>query len=74
MESHDYLPELIAQKAAAAGESWDVRRDLKPLHVQQPQGVSFTMEGNHLKWQNWDMHVGFNVCTYSYISFLDAFL
>ena len=59
MESHDYLPELIAEKAAAEGKTWDVRRDLKPLHVQQPQGVSFSMEGNHLKWQGWDMHVGF---------------
>ncbi|KAL8281293.1 hypothetical protein RQP46_006327 [Phenoliferia psychrophenolica] len=60
METHDYLPELISQKASDEGKTWDVRRDLKPLHVQQPEGVSFSMEGNHLKWQNWDMHIGFN--------------
>ncbi|KAM0750283.1 peroxisomal copper amine oxidase [Meredithblackwellia eburnea MCA 4105] len=60
MERHDYLPDLVAEKAAQAGKAWDVRRDLKPLHVSQPEGVSFSMKGNHLKWQNWDMHIGFN--------------
>ncbi|KAK4704122.1 primary-amine oxidase, partial [Phenoliferia sp. Uapishka_3] len=60
MDRQDYLPELIAEKAAAEGKTWDVRRDVKPLHVQQPQGVSFSMEGNRLKWQNWDMHIGYN--------------
>lgn len=42
LESHDYLPDLIADKAQKEGKSWDVRRDLKPLHVQQPLGVSFS--------------------------------
>ncbi|ORY73098.1 copper amine oxidase [Leucosporidium creatinivorum] len=60
LESHDYLPDLIADKAKKEGKTWDVRRDLKPLHVQQPLGVSFSMDGNRLKWQNWDMHIGYN--------------
>lgn len=42
LESHDYLPDLIAEKAKSQGKTWDVRRDLKPLHVQQPLGVSFS--------------------------------
>jgi primary-amine oxidase len=36
------------------------RKDLKPLYIEQPEGVSFTMEGRVLKWQNWNVHVGFN--------------
>jgi primary-amine oxidase len=36
------------------------RTDLKPLHISQPQGVSFTVEGTLLKWQNWSMRLGFN--------------
>ncbi len=35
-------------------------RDLKPLHITQPEGVSFTVEGTELKWQNWTMRLGFN--------------
>jgi Cu2+-containing amine oxidase len=37
-----------------------VRTDLKPLHITQPEGVSFTVEGAELKWQNWTMRLGFN--------------
>jgi primary-amine oxidase len=36
------------------------RTDLKPLNVDQPEGVSFKMDGRVLKWQNWSVHVGFN--------------
>jgi Cu2+-containing amine oxidase len=37
-----------------------VRTDLKPLHITQPEGASFTVEGAELKWQNWTMRLGFN--------------
>ncbi|GIZ47935.1 hypothetical protein CKM354_001101000 [Cercospora kikuchii] len=36
------------------------RTDLKPIHISQPEGVSFTVDGRTLKWQNWSVHVGFN--------------
>ncbi len=36
------------------------RADLKPLHITQPEGVSFTVEGTELRWQNWSMRLGFN--------------
>jgi primary-amine oxidase len=35
-----------------------LRTDLRPLEIHQPDGVSFTVEGNHLAWQNWDLRVG----------------
>jgi len=38
----------------------DIRSDLKPLDIVQPEGVSFTLEGNLLKWHNWSLVVGFN--------------
>jgi primary-amine oxidase len=34
------------------------RSDLKPLHIVQPEGVSFKMNGHVLEWQNWSMHIG----------------
>lgn len=37
-----------------------LKTDLKPIEITQPEGVSFTMEGRTIKWQNWSVHIGFN--------------
>lgn len=36
------------------------RDDIKPLHILQPEGPSFTVDGNVVSWQKWNFHVGFN--------------
>ena len=35
------------------------RTDLRPLHITQPEGTSFTLDGTLLRWQNWSMRLGF---------------
>jgi primary-amine oxidase len=35
-------------------------REVRPLHVKQPDGVSFTLDGRLLRWQNWELRLGFN--------------
>ncbi len=35
------------------------REDLKPLDITQPDGPSFTVDGNGVKWQKWHLRVGF---------------
>jgi primary-amine oxidase len=35
--------------------------DLKPIEITQPEGPSFTLDGHHLKWANWDFRFGFDV-------------
>ncbi|OJJ02870.1 hypothetical protein ASPVEDRAFT_62801 [Aspergillus versicolor CBS 583.65] len=37
-----------------------LRTDLKPYIVQQPEGPSFSVEGNKVHWQKWCFRVGFN--------------
>ncbi|KAK6077890.1 copper amine oxidase [Seiridium cupressi] len=46
---NEYIPELN-----------DQRTDLKPLRVVQPEGASFTIEGDVIKWQKWHMRTSFN--------------
>jgi primary-amine oxidase len=36
------------------------RAEIKPLLIEQPDGPSFALEGNHITWQNWDFVIGFN--------------
>ncbi|TML59148.1 MAG: primary-amine oxidase, partial [Actinobacteria bacterium] len=34
-----------------------LRTDLKPLEISQPEGASFTVEGNLVRWQKWSFRV-----------------
>src|ERR671911_123191 len=36
-----------------------LRTDLKPIEITQPEGPSFTVEGNLVRWQKWQLRVGF---------------
>ena len=35
------------------------RRDVRPLDIVQSEGPSFSIEGYHLRWQKWDLRIGF---------------
>jgi primary-amine oxidase len=37
------------------------RNDLKPLEITQPEGPSFTVEGHLVRWQKWQLRIGFHV-------------
>ena len=36
-----------------------LRDDIAPLLITQPEGPGFTLEGHLLRWQRWQLHVGF---------------
>ena len=48
----EYVPDLVPGQV--------LRNDLRPLEITQPEGVSFTLDGNELRWQRWRMRIGFN--------------
>ena len=48
----EYEPDLVPGQI--------LRDDVKALHITQPDGVSFELDGNLLRWQNWSLRVGFN--------------
>ncbi|OBB26551.1 tyramine oxidase [Mycolicibacterium peregrinum] len=52
----EYVPHHIPERIRAAS-----RRDpLRRLDITQPEGPSFTLDGNLLRWQNWSLRIGFN--------------
>jgi primary-amine oxidase len=46
----EYLPALIGMPL----------REVAPLEVSQPSGAGFTLDGHLLRWQNWQVRLGFN--------------
>jgi primary-amine oxidase len=44
----------------AASRQTQFREGIKPLEITQPEGPSFTVNGNVVEWQNWKFVVGFN--------------
>lgn len=37
------------------------RTDLRPIEITQPEGVSFSLDGDVISWQGWSIRVGFDV-------------
>ncbi len=52
------MPEHHARYFAADNEP--LRTDLKPIHITQPEGPSFTVEGNLIRWQKWAFRITFD--------------
>ncbi|HTU21222.1 MAG TPA: primary-amine oxidase [Gemmataceae bacterium] len=44
--TRDYIPQM--------------RRDVKPLEIHQPEGPSFEVDGHEIRWQKWRFRISFN--------------
>jgi primary-amine oxidase len=53
------MPDVAGEYAPGVRRG-EQRADLAPLHITQPEGVSFTVDGHELRWQKWSIRVGFN--------------
>ncbi|KAG7120857.1 Copper amine oxidase 1 like protein [Verticillium longisporum] len=66
-KTHTRQAEFDERKIVDAGKSeyhpdllTSHRTTTKPYHVSQPEGPSFSTEGNLITWEKWTMRVGFN--------------
>jgi primary-amine oxidase len=48
-ESGNYAPRYVGE----------MRSDLRPIEITQPEGPSFTVEGHEIRWQKWRLRIGF---------------
>ncbi len=53
-------PESSEWSSNFGDEVGEARTDVKPLDINQPEGPSFTVEGDHLSWQGWDLRIGWH--------------
>ncbi|HEX4205499.1 MAG TPA: primary-amine oxidase [Ktedonobacteraceae bacterium] len=49
-ESGNYTPEAVGQ----------MRTNLKPIEITQPDGPSFSVNGHEINWQKWRLRINFN--------------
>ncbi|KAJ2963488.1 hypothetical protein NQZ79_g1549 [Umbelopsis isabellina] len=67
LRNHNFLPKFMDMDS--------FRTDIKPIQVLQPEGVSYTTNGNQIKWQKWDFRISFNYregLTIHNVSYMDG--
>ena len=42
------------------GQAGPMRTDLKPIAITQPDGPSFSVDGYHVRWADWSLHLGWS--------------
>ena len=60
IEDHGDVPVPMAAADYAAQFVDDMRDDIKPLDIVQPEGPSFQVDGSVITWQNWHLRVSVN--------------
>jgi primary-amine oxidase len=55
----NYSSKAITDQANLPNFPAGPRQDVKPLDITQHDGPSFTIDGYHLRWQKWDLRIGF---------------
>ncbi|MGH9118809.1 MAG: primary-amine oxidase [Acidimicrobiales bacterium] len=59
VEDHGVIP--IPQESGRyyAADVGELRADIKPIEITQPEGVSFEIDGHEVRWQKWRFRIGF---------------
>jgi len=58
VEDHGVVPIPAEPGRYAADQVGPLRPDLTPLEILQPEGPSFTVEGHLVRWQKWQLRLG----------------
>jgi primary-amine oxidase len=61
IEDFGVVPVPAADANYTADSVPSLREDIKELEIRQPDGPSFTVDGQQIRWQKWDLRFGFTV-------------
>ena len=56
----DPIPVPTAPARYGAADVGPLRTGLRPIEITQPDGPSFTVEGNLVRWQKWSLRLGWD--------------
>jgi primary-amine oxidase len=59
VDDHGVIPIPAEPGNFDPGSVGPLRTDIARLEITQPDGPSFTVDGNVVRWQGWQFHVGF---------------
>ena len=55
----EYVPELLTDAGERNRPRFrGLRDDVRPIHITQPDGPSWTVDGHQVTWQKWQLHIG----------------
>jgi len=57
---HGVIPVPPERASYYAEDQPRLREDLKPISITQPEGTSFTVDGNFVRWQKWQFRIAFD--------------
>jgi primary-amine oxidase len=57
----EYIPELLLGNDDNRPRVGDLRSDIRPIEISQPDGPSFVVDGHRVEWQKWSLVVGWTV-------------
>ncbi len=60
VDDHGPMPVPTAVADYRDGGPQGYRSDQRPIEITQPEGPSFVLDGTHLRWQKWDLRIGFS--------------
>ncbi|ORE97673.1 primary-amine oxidase [Aurantimonas sp. 22II-16-19i] len=60
VDDHGGAPVPWKEVNYAAQFQGEFRDDLKPIDIEQKEGVSFVLDGHHITWADWSMVIGFS--------------
>ncbi len=60
VNDHGVTPMPPNRASYLAADQPRLRTDLKPISITQPEGPSFTVDGNLVQWQKWQFRVAFD--------------
>jgi primary-amine oxidase len=57
----EYIPELMLAEPDNRPRFTELRSDVKPISITEPEGPSWEVDGYHVRWQKWSLWLGWTV-------------
>jgi primary-amine oxidase len=60
-ETGEYVPELMLEATANRPRYTELRADVKPIAITEPEGPSWQVDGHRVEWQKWSVQLGWTM-------------